>query len=326
MGLAPSEFVALRLLHVYVALLIFGSACVEPHTTNTTDTTSVPVDSAEFAIIGGVPNSYDSWVGMLSVELLTCSLTAVYDRFTLTARHCVQERNGNRLDPNGRPFDPNSMQVTFAQEPGVQPDALWYQVVDFRWHHSADLAVVELNAPAPTWAPMNYQNIDGMAGEPVRIAGYGLTRSSPPEGRGIKRVGYTNLSRTATFRDLGEVMVTQPLTAANGAKLCQGDSGGPSFMTINGVEVLVGVNSVVAREGPPTGGAIPCEAPDVLNAHVRVDRHQQWINEAIADMDGGSTTAFGGCSAGSTSSAGWLLLAGVIAALRRRRHKARTAA
>ncbi len=301
-------------------MLIFGSAC-----TGVADPAEgdVEIASASYGIVSGVADNVDLAVGMLSVDLTqTCTLTMVFDAFALTARHCVLRRK--RL-PDGRevvdfdsPYDPRGMQVSFSSEPNVDPNAFWYGVKTYRFHPEADIAVIQLTGVPPNHMPMNVTPIDNMVGSPVRIAGYGKTGTNQFD-TGIRRNGYSTLFQTATMRDLGEVMITGVAEGDNGSKLCQGDSGGPIFMVIDGEEKLVGVNSVVARQGQRSGGGqIPCEPADTVNAHVRVDTrmNQDFIHESIADMQGGHTALIGACSASGGGSAsclfalafGWLAL------------------
>jgi MYXO-CTERM domain-containing protein len=311
--------------HTCLGLIIFGSACIAPMGEDEPE-----LGSTEFAIVGGAANNGDPAVGILQYQSSTCSMTMVYDRFGLTARHCVQRQSkdpATRRIVWGELHDPSQMAVSFAQAP--TETSQWHRIVDYRYHTSADIAVLELDSAPGAVMPMNTQELGAFVGRPVRIAGYGKTVSNPTqasERSGVKRQGFSIMFRTAALNDLGPVLITGLLDGQVGAKLCQGDSGGPSFMEVNGVEVLVGVNSVVGRDAnSAAGGQIVCEAQETFNAHVRVDTQMVWINEAISDMDGGSTRLIGGCSAPG-GDAGGALVAFAMAALGllRRRRKTTT--
>jgi len=283
------------------------------------------IASTEFAIVGGSANAGDPAVGILLYQGSVCSLTTIYDRFALTARHCVQRQSKDPATKRiiwGELHDPSQMRVSFAQAPVAESQ--WYRVADYRYHSEADIAVLEFDRAPGATMPLNTVDLGPFVGEPVRITGYGKTVSSPQldsavnQRSGVKRNGISSMFRTATLPDLGAVIITGLLNGQTGAKLCQGDSGGPAFMRVNGVEVLVGVNSVVGRRSGARSGTIVCEDPDTFNAHVRVDLQKPWIDEAIADMDGGTTSLIGGCNTqGGPASLVWALL--LLGSVRRRR-------
>lgn len=304
--------------HILACALILSSGCE-----------LAPKDelgSLELAIVDGQVHFGDPAVGMFKTGVSVCTLTMVYRSFALTARHCVQERE---LGDDGRfrlkldlPTYPiEGMRVSFEPQPS-EGSGEWYGVRNFMFHPEADLAVVQLDRSPPASVPMNDVRIDAFVGQPVKIVGYGKTVTAPASAEqqsGIKRIGYSSFFRTAKVRDLGEVFVAGLTTGQEGAKLCQGDSGGPAFMTINGQEVLAGVNSVVGR-AQAGSGTIVCENEGTFNAHVRVDSHQEFIADAIATMEGRSTRVTGGCgSGGGGSQAVLLTLLGALLLLRRRK-------
>ena len=81
-------------------------------------------------------------------------------------------------------------------------------------------------------------------GKNVRLVGYGVTNGWQQQGSGTKRVTSTPL----TNYDQRLIWFGTPQKGT-----CQGDSGGPAFMTVAGVEYIVGVTSF-GDQGCQSGG------------------------------------------------------------------------
>lgn len=161
-----------------------------------------------------------------------CSATVISPRKVLTAAHCVDPRvigankvfevvvgtalsGSPRLAVSGTAFDP-------AWNPN-----------DLQAGH--DVGIVTLAEPT-TLTPIaffqgTYDNT--LAGQPIRIVGYGNSNHSGT-GAGTKR--------TATTTVAGFNAVTIQIGTTS-RQTCNGDSGGPALQTINGVETVVGITS-----------------------------------------------------------------------------------
>lgn len=179
------------------------------------------------AITNGQPDDGDPEVGALLDENgeTFCTGTLVAPGAVLTAAHCLDHG-----PPSGVYFGPTppalgqTVDVIGAQaHPDYDPTT-----------HAHDLAVVRLAAnPAIAAAKLYAMPLDGSAGLPIRIVGFGRA-STLDDAAPRKRTGASRIDRTAdgsfTFR-------------AAPSQTCFGDSGGPAFAVVGGVEQLVGVTS-----------------------------------------------------------------------------------
>ncbi len=301
------------------------------------------IASANNAIVAGQTNTGDPAVGFMLMfaevngtkqAVSSCSGTLVAPRTFLTARHCVRSPEATSLFPAGYVFPAEDVKVQFGTNP-TEDDPV-YDVAEHAYHESADIAALALEEAGPAApVPMNTADLDDLIGEQVRIAGYGITASGARDS-GTKRTGTSTLLATDSGgAEFGELAITgiSAEAAAPTSKLCSGDSGGPTFMTIDGTEVLIGVNSFVARPAGSAGtGPVQCQTADTINGEVRVDAYGTWINEFIDRTGGknvgantssngadGGQAVIGGCASGPCcGSFGWLLiLAAVGFALRR---------
>ncbi len=280
-------------------------------------------------IVNGTINNGDPAVAMLFLGGGTCSGTMVTTKIMMTARHCV-------VDQNGVPAPVSDMSVGFGTTP-TRGDATSIPVASYEYHPNADIAIVELASPAAvTPIPMNSQDLKPLIGQDVRVTGYGVTGENNRDS-GTKRVGVTKLDTLTTEPGFGEIMYI----GVTGSKTCYGDSGGPAFMTLDGVEYLVGVTSF---------GTGVCEAAATRDGQVRIDSYQAdlimpFVNakdpeglpvpgepgsdvgvnpgqQPVTGIPQSSNDLVGGCSVGGSSGAGSLaplLIAALFFSVRRRR-------
>lgn len=215
-------------------------------------------------IVNGQVNTSDPAVGLVYMDGVgTCTGTMVSDKVILTARHCVLLEGGTEV-----PATDLYLFWGTAPQNGDTPTP----VVSYEYHPNADIAVLELSAPGPTTPiVMNTMNLDPYVGEPVRVAGYGVTAENNTDS-GTKRVGMTAMFDALLNTELGQVM----LIGNEGSQTCYGDSGGPAFMNLNGTEHIVGVTSF---------GTGPCEQDGTLDGEIRIDLYHSWIMDFITRKD-----------------------------------------
>jgi V8-like Glu-specific endopeptidase len=241
-------------------------------------TIEAPPEGTAQPIIGGVADSGDPAVGLLSAwngnEGWYCTATLIAPKVLLTAAHCVYDA-----------VSTTQMQVTFGRS---DQNATWSNVaswahhpqyVNDRFYDGYDVAVLVL-AQASSTAPKPYSHTAPDAsweGGAVRLVGYGDDDGANGTGAGTKR------QTTTTFNDFTPFLIEVGQT---GHTTCQGDSGGPTFRSIGGAETVIGVTSF-GEPGCTNGGSMS-----------RVDAYTDWIDAQVAANGGGGNSGGGGNKGG----------------------------
>jgi len=225
---------------------------------------SEQVSEQSQAIVNGQVNTGDPAVGMVYMDGVgSCTGTMISNKVVITARHCV-------LLEDGTVVPPSDIYLFWGTTPqnGDTPT----QVVSHEYHPTGDIAVLELASPGPaTPIVMNSMSLDPYVGEPVRVTGYGVTAENNTDA-GTKREGMTTVFQSLLNTDLGQVM----LVGNQGSQTCYGDSGGPAFMTLDGIEQIVGTTSF---------GTGPCEQDGTVDGEVRLDLYYSWIMDFVTRKD-----------------------------------------
>jgi uncharacterized protein (TIGR03382 family) len=214
-------------------------------------------------IVNGQINAGDPAVGLIVIPDAACTGTLVSKRVVLTARHCV-----GGLDDSSVVVPAADIFLLWGSEPDGNAAT---PVASVEVHPSADIAVLELAAPAPAEPiPMNTTALEPYIGASVRIAGYGVT-GEDLEGFGLKRLGLTQVF------GIDDSEIGRAVLVGNvGSQTCYGDSGGPAFMTFDGTEKIVGVTSF---------GTGACDDPTTIDGEMRVDVYHSWILDFIMRKD-----------------------------------------
>ena len=90
---------------------------------------------SQSALLGGQDTQGDPAVGLLRIPVerdLKCTVSAIYGRYALTARHCVQAQVKGKISPDGKLYNPGDMLIYFQPAPTDQDIA--FGVLDYRYH------------------------------------------------------------------------------------------------------------------------------------------------------------------------------------------------
>lgn len=190
------------------------------------------------ALMGGVPAPAASFTLLLRIDrgemTQTCSATRIGTRTLLTAAHCVDGVAAESISVNDAP-----VVETLDGGDWERVDAV---VVHPRFVAGApsldhDLAALRLVTPkASGHAQRNRRPLQGVAGRPLRLVGYGMTEADGGE------VPLVRSELLLEFRAVSDTRISVGDQVSRG--ICGGDSGGPSLHTFeDGVERVVGLHS-----------------------------------------------------------------------------------
>ncbi len=222
-----------------------------------------PADAGSLALLRWRKGS---WSG-------TCSGTLIAPDAVLTAGHCVRSATLGDLTirsvqvghPSARPERANVLRVEVHPEFDAQHPEL-----------GRDLAVVRLVRPVTRAQPMPLAALNDdvmLAGPPVRILGFGVTRSG---GRGSARLQGATLESLSPFHcfsgNVQGMAQTRFCAASPDAGVCPGDSGAPAVLSVEGTPHVVGVVSMAVDNSSRC-----VESAAVIT---RVSAFREWIGTA----------------------------------------------
>jgi V8-like Glu-specific endopeptidase len=233
-----------------------------------------PIATQAQPIIGGTTDTGDPGVVLIRASdnqgYSLCTGEIVSPHVVMTAAHCTDPAEvGSGV--TFEVFIGSDMNGAEGQDPSKW---LAVQATDYNQSFNSnnvtqgnDVGVVVLKS-ATTITPLAMNTTamsQSLVGQTIRIVGFGNNNGTQGTGAGTKRQTTTPLSSfDSQFVNFG--------TSTHDT--CQGDSGGPAFMTIGGVEVIVGVTSF----GPSgcAGGATDTRVDTVA---------APWIDQYIQKYD-----------------------------------------
>ena len=203
---------------------------------------AAPVGEENEGIIGGTSDTGDPGVVVVFAQVpgaqsgSLCTGEVISPHVVLTAAHCVSPAEvgagAKFIVFTGNDFN-QAQQSQILQVKETHPNPAWNAQALTAGH---DVGIVVLQN-ATTIKPLPYMHAaitQAMAGQSVRLVGYGLDNGTAQTGAGVKRQTTTLLS------DFDNVLLH---FADPAHETCNGDSGGPALMMVNGVETIVGTTS-----------------------------------------------------------------------------------
>ncbi|WP_245722557.1 S1 family peptidase [Micromonospora matsumotoense] len=218
---------------------------------------SVRLTMVDLPAAGG--GTRDSW----------CSGALIAPRWVITAGHCFRDSGGQRVSRAVARLTLVTVGRTdLGSRAGHQSE-----VVGVRQSDTADVALVELGTAITDVTPVRIGDTPPVAGEVLRLTGYGLTTADGPTPTDRLQTGQFTVGRVGA--DVIETSGRQPRADTSP---CPHDSGGPYFREqADGTAVLVAVVS--------TGPGCPHPGPDLS---ARTDTLRGWITDTTDPANGPS--------------------------------------
>ncbi|MDT9686347.1 trypsin-like serine protease [Streptomyces sp. TRM76323] len=215
-----------------------------------------------------------------------CSGALVDREWILTAASCFADDPAVSLAvPAGSPKLKTT--ATIGRTDLTTTAGVVRNVVEVVAHPSRDAALVRLNRPVTTVAPVAVSATPAAAGEELKVAGYGRTKT---EWAPLKLHSGSFTVDAVSASDVN-------LTGKDGVSVCMGDTGGPALRVVDGQAQLVAVNSRSAQAGC---FGIDTAVTSTAAVNTRVDDLRSWIDAKLAaprftdfNCDGAEDVAIG---------------------------------
>lgn len=197
-----------------------------------------------------------------------CSGALVDHEWILTAASCFADDPAVSLAvPAGSPKLRTT--ATIGRTDLTTTTGVVRNVVEVVAHPSRDAALVRLNRPVTTVSPVALGTTAAAAGEELKVAGYGRTKT---EWAPLKLHSGTFTVDAVNASDVN-------LTGKDGASVCMGDTGGPALRVAGGQAQLVAVHSRSAQAGC---FGVDAAVTSTAAVDTRVDDLRPWIDAKLA--------------------------------------------
>jgi hypothetical protein len=196
-----------------------------------------------------------------------CSGVLVDTEWLLTAASCFAENPAVSLAvPAGKPALKTTATIGRSDLAGTAGAVR--EVVQLVPRTDRDVVLARLNRPVTNVTPLPLSATAPVAGEELRFAGYGRTKTEWAP---------LNL-HTGAFTVGASAATTATVTGKDGAAACMGDTGGPVVRVVNGVHQLAALNSQSYQ-----GGCFGIDATVTNTGGItaRVDDLASWVNSQV---------------------------------------------
>ncbi|MBG0851846.1 trypsin-like serine protease [Streptomyces spinoverrucosus] len=227
---------------------------------------AAPASAVSGAPAGDTSQAYTAQL-IIGDHTRGCSAVLVDTEWLLTAASCFADDPAASLAvPAGKPKLKTTATIGRADLSGTGGSVR--EVVELVPRSDRDVVLARLNRPVTNVAPIALATALPAAGEELKFAGYGRTKT---EWAPLKL-------HTGAFGVDSVAATTATVTGKDGAAACMGDSGGPVVRVAGTTHQLVAVNSQSFQ-----GGCFGIDAAETRTGGVvaRVDDLASWVNSKV---------------------------------------------